>query len=166
MTHLKKNLWAFERLQIMSSSPICVRRASSSYTGLEKPWGHLRLRVPDFPENQYMKVVRLSAVCTGRLYPPWDTPGTHYCQRLSRTQGHFASRRIKSMKMFNDPHIESNLRTIAVPKPNASPRIPVLCMLNSILSCVVRRIFAIYPRKSVFKMLYCPALFSKSRFLT
>jgi hypothetical protein len=31
-------------------------------------------------------VVRLSAQNTGRLYPPGNTPGTYFCQRLSRLQ--------------------------------------------------------------------------------
>ena len=29
--------------------------------------------------------------CTGSLYHPEDTPGTHFCQRLSRPQGHSAA---------------------------------------------------------------------------
>jgi hypothetical protein len=44
-----------------------------------------------------MKVVRLSALRTGRLYPQGNIPGTHFCQRLSRTQGHSATGRIMSM---------------------------------------------------------------------
>jgi hypothetical protein len=35
-----------------------------------------------------MKVVRLSALRTARLYPQGNTPGTHFCWRLSRPQGH------------------------------------------------------------------------------
>jgi hypothetical protein len=38
------------------------------------PEGSRRLRLPAFPDNRYMKVVRLSALCTGHLYPrkhPW-----------------------------------------------------------------------------------------------
>jgi len=45
-----------------------------------------------------MKVVRLSALRTGHLYPLGDIPGTYICQRLSRTQGHSAAGRIMSMK--------------------------------------------------------------------
>jgi len=45
-----------------------------------------------------MKVVRLSALSTGRLYPPGNIPGTHFCYRMSRTQGHSAVGRIMSMK--------------------------------------------------------------------
>ena len=35
--------------------------------------------------------------------PPRDTPGTHFCYRLSRPQGHSAAGRIKSIKNQNDP---------------------------------------------------------------
>ena len=38
-------------------------------------------------------VVR-SALRTGRLYPPGNAPGTHFCSRLSRLQGHNAIGRI------------------------------------------------------------------------
>jgi len=50
----------------------------------------------------YIKVVRLSALRTGRLCPPGNIPGTHFCQRLSRPQGHSATGRIILMKYFND----------------------------------------------------------------
>ena len=49
-----------------------------------------------------MKVVRLSALCTGRLYPPGNIPGIHFCWRLSQPQGHSAAGRIMSMKNYND----------------------------------------------------------------
>jgi hypothetical protein len=39
-------------------------------------------------------VVRLSALRTGRLYPTGNAPGTHFCWRLSRPQGHSAIGRI------------------------------------------------------------------------
>ena len=35
-----------------------------------------------------MKVVRLSALRTGRLYHPGNMPDTHFCWRLSQPQGH------------------------------------------------------------------------------
>jgi hypothetical protein len=34
--------------------------------------------------------------------PPGNTPGTHFCQRLSRPQGHSVTRRIMSLKNPND----------------------------------------------------------------
>jgi len=49
----------------------------------------------------YLKVVRLSALRTGRLCPPEYTPGTHFCQRLCRTQGHSVAGRFVSMKYSN-----------------------------------------------------------------
>jgi hypothetical protein len=43
----------------------------------------------------------LSDPRTGRFYPPENISGTHFCQRLSRPQGHSAARRIMSMKNSN-----------------------------------------------------------------
>ena len=37
---------------------------------------------------------RLSALRIGRLYPPRNVPGTHFCYRMSRPQGHSAIGRI------------------------------------------------------------------------
>ena len=49
-----------------------------------------------------MKVVRLSAIRTGRFYTPGNIPDTHSCLRLSRSQGHSAAGRIMSMKNSSD----------------------------------------------------------------
>jgi hypothetical protein len=38
-------------------------------TGLEKPLGFLEAEAPEFLDNRHMKVVRLSALRTGRFYP-------------------------------------------------------------------------------------------------
>jgi hypothetical protein len=35
--------------------------------------------------------------------PPGDIPGTHFCWRLRRPQGHSAAGRIKAMKNPNNP---------------------------------------------------------------
>jgi hypothetical protein len=32
-----------------------------------------------FQDNRHMKVVKLSILHTGRLYPPGNIPGTHFC---------------------------------------------------------------------------------------
>ena len=37
------------------------------------------VEAPRFEDNQHMKVVRLSALRTGRLYPQGNIPGTHFC---------------------------------------------------------------------------------------
>ena len=49
-----------------------------------------------------MKVVRLSAQRTGRLYLPGNIPGIHVCKMLSQPQDHRAAWRFMSMKNTND----------------------------------------------------------------
>jgi hypothetical protein len=49
-----------------------------------------------------MKVVSLSALRTGRLYPPGNIPGTRFYLRLGQPQGHSAAGGIMSTKNFND----------------------------------------------------------------
>jgi len=53
-------------------------------------------------DSRHKKVVRFSALHTGRFYPPRDIPGTHFCVRMDRTQGRSSAGRIKSMKNPND----------------------------------------------------------------
>jgi hypothetical protein len=65
------------------------------------PKGSRKLRFPDFLTTaQYGgKVVSL----TNRPHlPPGNTPGTHFCYRLSRPQGHSAIGRIMSTEKSND----------------------------------------------------------------
>jgi hypothetical protein len=45
------------------------QRYSNPITGLDRPLGFLEVEAPRFLDNQHMKVVRLPALCTGRLYP-------------------------------------------------------------------------------------------------
>jgi hypothetical protein len=72
-----------------------------------------------------MKVVRLSALPTGRFYPPGNIPGTHFCYMLSRLQEHSAAGRIISIK---NSHDTIGNRTcglpacVALPQPTAPPR--------------------------------------------
>ena len=71
-----------------------------------------------------MEVERLSAVRTGRLYPPGNIRGTHFCYRLSRPQGHSTTGKIMLVKNPNDI-IENQTRHLpacsAVPQPTAPP---------------------------------------------
>jgi hypothetical protein len=43
------------------------------------PYGSRSLRIPEFPDNRQKKVVSLSALCIGLLYPLGDIRGTHLC---------------------------------------------------------------------------------------
>ena len=82
------------------------------------PDGSKRLRFPAFIDSRHVKVVRLSAQHTGRPYLPADTPGTHFCKRLSRPQSHSAVGRINSMKKSQSPHREFNPRPYPTSAPN------------------------------------------------
>jgi hypothetical protein len=45
-------------------------KKSSPTTGLDRPTGFQEVEAPRFLDNRHMKVVRLSALRTGRVYPP------------------------------------------------------------------------------------------------
>jgi hypothetical protein len=47
--------------------------------------------------------VSLLALCAGRATPPRKIPSTHFCSRLSRSQGHSTAGRIRSVEKSNDP---------------------------------------------------------------
>jgi len=70
----------------------------------------LKDKASRFLVSQNIKVVRLSALGTGLLYPPGNIPGTHFCYTLSRPQSHTAAGRIMSMKNIS-----------AQPQPIARP---------------------------------------------
>jgi len=53
---------------------------------LYRPLGFQKVDACRFQDNQCMKVVRLSALCTGRLYPPGSITCTHFCYRLDQPQ--------------------------------------------------------------------------------
>jgi len=52
---------------------------SGLITGLDRPWAFQEFEAPRFQDNWHMKVLRLSALSTGRPYPPGNIPGTHLC---------------------------------------------------------------------------------------
>jgi hypothetical protein len=45
------------------------KRWINPITGLYRPWGFQEVEAPRFQDNRHMKVVRLSALSTGLLYP-------------------------------------------------------------------------------------------------
>jgi hypothetical protein len=54
-------------------------QVSNPIRGLDRSLGFQEDEVPRFLDSRHMRVVRLSALCTGRLYPPGNTPSTHFC---------------------------------------------------------------------------------------
>jgi len=55
------------------------KRYSNLSRPLTGPKCSSRLRFLEFLDRRHVKVARLLALSTGRLYPPGDTPGTHIC---------------------------------------------------------------------------------------
>jgi len=47
----------------------CVKNFVEKVTGLDRPRGFQDVEAPRFQDSRHMKVVRLSALRTGRLYP-------------------------------------------------------------------------------------------------
>ena len=64
---------------------------------LDRPWGFHEVEAPRFQDNRNTKVVRLSALRTGHLYPPGNIPCTHFCYKLNQTQRHNAAGRIDTI---------------------------------------------------------------------
>ena len=58
---------------------LCSINKSNPITGLDRPLGLQEVEAPRLLDNRHMKVVRLSALRTGRLYPLGKIPGTHFC---------------------------------------------------------------------------------------
>jgi hypothetical protein len=81
---------------------ILVKGKSNPITGLDRPWGFQEVEAPRFLDNRYMKVVRLSSLRTGHLYPPGNMPGTLFFKRLIRPQRHSPAGRIILVKNSND----------------------------------------------------------------
>jgi hypothetical protein len=94
-------------------------------TGLERPLGFQEVEAPEFIDNRHMKVVRSSALRTGRLYPQERFLVLISVKRLSRPQGHNTTGRIKPLKNSSDS-IGNRTRNLpacsAVPQPTAPPR--------------------------------------------
>jgi hypothetical protein len=55
------------------------KRCSNPITGLDRPIGFQEVEAPRFQDTRHIKVVRLSALRPGRLYPPGIIAGTHFC---------------------------------------------------------------------------------------
>ena len=75
------------------------------------PEGSRRLRFAEFLHNPNMKVARFSVRCTGCLYPPGDTTGTHLLEAESIPGPQCGRDRTRDLQACN-----------AVPKPTVSLR--------------------------------------------
>jgi hypothetical protein len=75
LLHRRDGLGVFARLYKGKAIPVQGRR------GHERS---RRLRFPEVPENRHTKVVTLSVLRTGHLFPSRNIASTHFCYRLSR----------------------------------------------------------------------------------
>jgi len=95
---------------------------SNPITDLDRPWGFQEAEATRFQDNRHMKVVRLSALRTGCLYPQEIFLVLISVKKLSQPQGHSGAGRIMSMKNSNDT-IGNRTRDLptcsAVPQPTA-----------------------------------------------
>jgi hypothetical protein len=71
--------------------------------------------------------VKLSALSAGPTFDPRKSPGSHFCSRLSRPQGHSAAGRIRSIKKCNNliGNRTGDLPTCrTMPQPTTLTRVP------------------------------------------
>jgi hypothetical protein len=109
-------------MNYVSRSMIIRRGTSQILTSKSKAILYRSGWILSFPESlgaqisrkSAHKVVRLSILYTGCFCLPQNIPGTHFCKRLSRTQGYSASGRIMSITL-------SSYR--ALPLPTAPQRV-------------------------------------------
>jgi len=90
------------------------------------PEGSRSLRLPDFKTVGTWRWQGCQPYASA-TFTPGNIPGTHFCSRLSRPQGHSVAGRIMSMKNSNDTigNRTCDLPTCsAVPQPTALPRAP------------------------------------------
>ena len=121
-------------------------------TGLDWTLGSRRLRLPAFLDNWHRKVAKLSTLCTDHFYPPEDTPGVHFCYRLSRTYGYSAAGRNESIKNTSDL-IGNRIRGLptcdVVPQSTAPLSNTVVCPRHN---RKIHNFFFYYLRKTSFSL--------------
>jgi hypothetical protein len=72
-THISTTKSDYDLMMIERLVPrnhVLTARESTPITGLGRPRGFQEVEAPRFQDTQHMKVVRLSALRTGRLYTP------------------------------------------------------------------------------------------------
>ena len=93
---------------------IILTKVNYPCTGLCRPQGCRRFRLPGVPDSRHMQVIRLSALHTGRLYRQGN-PWCWFLLQAEWTPGLLnADRRIRSLEKLRWPHWESSLRPPAL----------------------------------------------------
>jgi hypothetical protein len=107
------------------------------------PWGSWRLGPREFIDSRHMKVVRLSALRSGRLYPSAYIPCAHFHQRLCRAQGRSA---VEGLSQGKIPVTRDLPASSAVPQPTALPRTPRRKVTSN------RRVFTMFCDVTLFNL--------------
>jgi hypothetical protein len=110
---------------------VVKKSKSIPVTGRGGPWICETSRLPHFPDNRLTDGGEVVSLKSRPPFTPRKIPGTHFCYRLSRPQGHRADGRIKSIeKKIN--HIGTQTRDFPacsiVPQPTTLPRVPGKCV--------------------------------------
>ena len=69
----------YGKLSVRACVCVCDKGKAIPLQAWTGPESSRRLSFPDFKTIWHMKMLRLSAIRTGRLYPPGNIPGTHFC---------------------------------------------------------------------------------------
>ena len=99
-------------------------------------------------------MVRLSAICTGRLLPPGRIPGTYFCHRLRRPEGDNATGRIKSLKNSSDCIGNRSCdppACSAAPQPTAPPRTPNIRFIHTTIEDTGKFLCKVWQLLNTFK---------------
>ena len=70
LRHVATVVYDYLQVKVKVNNPI---------TCLDRPGGSQEVEAPRFQDSRHMKVVRLSALNTGRLYPSGNIHGTNFC---------------------------------------------------------------------------------------
>ena len=131
--HLSRDLCTYYGLSAWCT--VYVESKSNPVASLVRSWEFQEIEAPRFQDSRHIKMIRLAALRTGRLYPPGNIPGTNFCYRLSQPQGHSAVGRITSMKNSNDT---IGNRTRSLPQPTAPPHAPTVYLEKAVISQLVK----------------------------
>ena len=135
------------------SNPMLIKdKQGNSCIGLHRPCGFQEVEFPRYRGNRHIKVVRLSALLTD-LYPPGNISETHFCQTLSRPQGHSAAGRIPTTQSGIEP---PTFRLITHFLNQLRHRVPLLLLLLLLLLPPPP------PSISVDRLKLCPVSFDDS----
>jgi hypothetical protein len=96
-------LYALKRLKVLKGK----KRKAIPVTGREGPQGCETFRVPHYLDNWLTDGSKVVSLTRRRPFTFQEIPGTYFCYRLSRPQGHNAAGRIRSIEKY-PPHRDSN----------------------------------------------------------